>query len=175
MDVSEDIASPESGKCLIVNGKKLCYDPMPDETKKKEKCINISGYYFCENGEKELTIKGELKRSLGILLNPEVETDEASYMELKAIEYTIGFFLGALAFTLSYYIKDIIDYIVYSLIPGSMSILTLFIIILVMTGLAIGLVFIEYRMRKVAVMTRLMEKASKKTAPELIDDLGSPD
>lgn len=154
--------------CLLVDEKIMCYDPAPA---KDSDCINLSGYHFCQTDGKDTTFKDELKKSLSVFLYPRVTVDDAKYMKLKIVEYSVGFILAALVFTLSFYIKDIIDIIFLLFIPSSPTILTLFIVIISLTSCAFLFSFLEYRMYKAVNNTSVLEKLSEKSPLEVLNTI----
>ncbi len=161
-------ASPvdQEGKCITINKETWCYDPAPED---KSKCININGMFMCKNGKKERTFRQEVTRFKNILFYPKMRVDEAKQIETLSIEYTIGFIIGALTFTLSLYIKEIIDYFAFIFIPVSAGIFSIIVIVLVLIAVTLGLSVVMYRLQRAVDETNVGEKLAEKSPMEILN------
>lgn len=157
------------GKCLIVDDRKVCYMPLPPDD--GSKCVKVSGYLFCEKPEKEpdTTIKEEASKALKILLNPGFTLDDIQYTKARAVDYIITFTISAFAFVVSIFISHLINTVLPMITP-LITILTDIIVIVAFISGAVAIAFVEYRVRKAVMTTKIMERATMKSIPEAIED-----
>lgn len=158
--------------CMEINGEIHCLELNPV---RKKNCLNIGGYYFCEVNDddniKKRSFKDEAQKFMNIILYPKLRTDETKQLEENIIEFTVGFVLSSLVFTLSLYIKDILDFFLFSLFPAGYNIFILFIIIAILIGVSLVLSIIRYRLKKAAKETRVLEQFAEKRPREIVNQL----
>jgi hypothetical protein len=162
-DASGMITTLPNDKCFTAGKDTWCYDPAP---KDKDKCVNIDGYFICKTDMKEKSFKQEVQRFKDILFYPKMRIDEAKKTEVLIIEFTIGFILSSLVFTLSYYIKDIIDIVTALFMPVSYGLISVIIIVAILILITIILALAQSRVLKASEETNVLEKLAEKTPVE---------
>lgn len=173
MDVEAASVETESinRPCIEINGKISCYEPKPA---KDAKCTKIGGLPFCEasiSGAKiDTTFQKEARKVMNSILYPKIHSDEAKHMERTFVEFTIGFIAAALVFTVSLYIKDAVDFILNFFVDGTVTFLSLVIIIAALTGVSMILSFVEYRMTRSLDRTNLVETLAEKDIIEILNE-----
>jgi len=171
---AEAIKDAESRACIEIDGSISCYDPKPKST---SRCTNIGGSFFCKarngkDGKIDTTFREEARKAMNILLYPKIRVDEARHSKGVIVQYTIGFISSALVFTVSLYIKSMIDTIMLFFMSGApatfISLLTIIIILIIVS---IALAFAEYRARKALDRTNLLETLAEKDIAEGMREL----
>ena len=156
---------PPEKQCLDIDDTIKCFDMNPTPEKN---CSMLNGVAFCENGEKSKTFRDERKKFLGIMFYPKLRKNEAKEIENNIVQFTIGLVLSALVFTLSLFIKDIVDLIAIFFLPSSTTILSLIIIVIVLIAISLVLAFIQTRVGSALEETELLEKVSEKNPVEAL-------
>ncbi len=159
-------------QCLEIEGTLRCVELDPTG---KKNCVNVSGINFCErDGKEATTFKQERKKFLDIIIYPKMRLDETKKLETNIVVFTIGIVLSALVFTLSLFIKDVIDIIMISLFPSSVfNIFILLFIIIVIIGVSLVLSFVQNRVQTAFNETDLLEKFAEKDPVEIAGEVFS--
>jgi hypothetical protein len=156
------------GACLTINNTVKCFEAAPPD-EKKPGCALINGMFFCPNGKDDPTLKAEVTRFVDIVTYPKITMQDAKHFKRSVVEYTLGFILSALVFTLSLYIKEMIDLFVFSLISPTLNFIVLLLITIVLTIIAIMLSLLTHRITVANASTRTVEKLAEKTPREIGD------
>ena len=155
-------------RCLEVDGMMKCIDPSPSDDKN---CTMIGGTAFCKKDDAPATFKQERKKFFNVLFYPRLRKKEASMLENNMVDFTIGLVLSSIVFTLSFFIKDIIDYITAMIFPSSITIVTLVFIIAILIMISLVLAFLQTRFKTAIDETELLEKLSEKDAADVVQSL----
>jgi len=162
--------------CIKIHGKISCYDPNPV---KNDKCHKVGSSFFCEmdvKGSKvHTTFQKEARKLMNAMLYPKIRTEEARHVERSYLEYTIGFIAASLVFTVSLYIKSIIDYIISFFVDGEMTLITLIVVVILIITISMAISFIQYRASKAVSRTNLLETIAEKDITGILNEMVNTD
>lgn len=166
MEIEDPV--PPGKQCIEIDGTMKCFDMNPT---KEKNCTMLNNVAFCENGEGPATFREERKKFFSILFYPKLRKGEAKEMESNVIYFTVGLILSSIVFTLSLYIKDIVDLIAFYFLPSTMTLLSLVFIIVILIGISLLLSFVQTRLVSAVEETEVLEKLSEKDPAEVLQTL----